>query len=127
MSEEEIRERTALLLDAYRELTGDDEAPGLPEFLQLRKAALEELGIPAGAEKTRKVREAPKARAEKPKPASGQAVRKNTAAVRKERAEGTPGAKVVNMPARQEEFPAEQEEKPKSDFDILRSIVDPWN
>lgn len=125
MREEEIRERTALLLDAYRELTGDTCVPGIPDFLELRKAALEELGLPAVAEKSPEiVRKAPAARSERPRTAARQPERKKVSAEIKARQDETPAAKVVNMPAREEEFP---DEVPRSDFDILRSIVDPWN
>ena len=41
MDEQLIRQQTAVLLDAYRELTGSKEIPGIEDFLKLRATAFE--------------------------------------------------------------------------------------
>lgn len=42
MDEQLIRQQTAVLLDAYRELTGSKEIPGIEDFLKLRATAIRE-------------------------------------------------------------------------------------
>ena len=122
MREEEIRERTGLLLEAYRDLTGDMAVPGIPDFLRLRSSAINELGlfnrkkldkkeIREGSEALamRSVKkEADKSNAEKSLPGKAEGIRSvsGDAALQVKEAGG---------------------EEPESDFDILRRIKDPWN
>lgn len=127
MTEQEIRDRTMLLMDAYRELTDDHCEPTIPEFLQLRAAAIGELRASPAAAKQRCSEPGPASAPQKPrktaeekkapptKEVSEHAVRMQTV---KTQAPPQPAMQTV---------PETGQEEPESEFDILRRIKDPWN
>lgn len=127
MTEQEIREQTRLIMDAYMELTGDPSGPSIPEFLQLRAAAITELGA---------VRPSTGKRRAEPAYGRGRNAERETLrpvpAVppdRPEKAGSVPAASAQTIKPQTiqpETRPAEPEAS-RSDFDILRAIKDPWN
>jgi hypothetical protein len=130
--EDMIRDRTAVILDAYWELTGMESVPDIKEFLQLRKEAIKELRIPASGPVVRtsgpqRHEEALHTRKEESAYQQPPAERKPVERpVEKRPAERKPVEEApVQTADMQEEEPEPQEEL--SDFDILRRIKDPWN
>ena len=122
MREEEIRERTGLLLEAYRDLTGDMAVPGIPDFLLLRSTAINELCLfNRKKEDIKEIREGREALATRPvkKEADNSCSEKNAP-------EKTEGIRLVSGGTALQAEEAGEEE-PESDFDILRKIKDPWN
>lgn len=101
----DLQKKTNELLSAYRELTGTDYTPSLPEFLELRRQAIEECRI--GLEKT------------------------VTPSVSMAAAEKRPQAKVprlattstITTPVHE----VQEEKKERSGFAILSELADPWN
>ena len=122
MREEEIRERTGLLLDAYRDLTGDMAVPGIPDFLLLRSSAINEMGLFNRKKEDRKeIRDGREAAA------PGGVKKEADESFAEKRLPGkTEGIRLVSGGTA---LQAEEagEEAPESDFDILRKIKDPWN
>ena len=119
MREEEIRERTGLLLDAYRDLNGDMAVPGIPDFLLLRTSAINEMGLFNRKKNDKKEsREGREALATRPvkKEADNSCAEKNVPGK-------TEGIRLVSGGTAMKAV----EEAPESDFDILRKIKDPWN
>ena len=122
MREEEIRERTGILLDAYRDLTGDMAVPGIPDFLLLRSSAINEMGLfNRKKEDKKEIREGREALATRPvkKEADNSSAEKNVPGK-------TEGIRLVSGGTALQAEEAGEEE-PESDFDILRKIKDPWN
>jgi hypothetical protein len=120
--EEQIRERTVLLLEAYRDLTGDMAVPGIPDFLLLRSSAINELGLLNRKKVDKKeIREGSEALAMRP-------VKKEVdkSSAEKSLPGKTEGIRLVSGDAALPEEDA-GEEVSESDFDILRKIKDPWN
>ena len=123
VNENVIRSQTASILEAYHLLTGGSAIPSVAEFLEIRRQAEEELckGFAAG-QKTSLPKEEP-------------------AAVPVKRAETVktvkpdPSVKARHVAKKTDETPVVREEaeldeeasEPVNDFDILRSLADPWN
>ena len=122
MREEEIRERTGVLLDAYRDLTGDMAVPGIPDFLLLRTSAINEMGLfDRKKEDKKEIRDGRKAAA------PGGVKKEADKSCAEKRVPGkTEGIRLVSGGTAMPEEDA-GEEVPESDFDILRKIKDPWN
>ena len=127
MTEQEIREQTRLIMDAYRELTDDPSGPSIPEFLQLRAAAITELGSARSSAGKRPAEPAydrgRNAEREIPRPVP---------AAPPDRTERTgnvlaAGAQTIKPQIIQPETQTAGPEASRSDFDILRAIKDPWN
>lgn len=127
MTEQEIREQTRLIMDAYMELTGDPSGPSIPEFLQIRAAAITELG--AARPSTGKRRAEPVYG--RGRNAERETLRPVPAAPpdRPERTGSVPaaGAQTIKPQAIQPETRPAEQEASRSDFDILRALKDPWN
>ena len=125
ISEADIRNQTNSILSGYQDLITGSYVPSLPEYLELRRQAEQELrsGI-CGRNEDAAVRSIPAA--------------KPTVPVRKEsmpypvRQESFPAAPVVqssaSVPAAPENVTTiEVPQEPESDFEILRRLGDPWN
>lgn len=123
MDEQDIRGHTENILDAYRSLTGIDVIPSIKEFLQIRSAAIAELGSRKTdrGDKTAFRRQAQEhTPAKTKKPASERAGGGNPPS----------GGGPSPSPAAASRQPAEPSgsgERQKSEFDILRSMRDSWN
>ena len=104
---QEIRNKTEELLNDYRMLTGTDYTPSLPEFLELRRQAIEEcrLGL-AGTEK-----------------ALPRAVRISSTPPEPER------VRQIRPAEKQTEKDEKREERTdeRNGFAILTELADPWN
>lgn len=127
MDEQLIRQQTAVLLDAYRELTGSKEIPGIEDFLKLRATAILEGGMSLRGDSDSTFIEKPTVRgsstASKAAPPLTQ-----TNVLRVEIPQPDKTRKQViepDPPAKEDPF---KETPSMSDaFAMLRSIQDPWN
>ena len=125
MREETIRQRTADILSAYRDLTDTEYVPSLAEYLAVRKQAEEEIrnGVKGNAAaEPSPVPMMPEYPKETPAP-----VRVSVPAPdppKKPRIEAAP--KNIAVLPKEDPVPAAAGSG-SSDFDILRSLADPWN
>lgn len=123
MDEQDIRGHTENILDAYRSLTGIDVIPSIKEFLQIRSAAITELGSRKTdrEDKTTSRRQAQEHLPVKTKkPASERAGGGSPPSASRP---SPPPAAAHGQPA----GPSGSGEGQKSEFDILRSMRDSWN
>lgn len=95
----DLQKKTNELLIAYRELTGADYTPSLPEFLELRRQAIEECRIGLGKTVAPSV---PMSTAEKRPQAK---------------------APTITTPVHE----VQEDKKERSGFAILSELADPWN
>ena len=118
MEERDIRGQTENILGAYRSLTGIDAIPSIQEFLQIRSAAVTELTSIRQESRTEEAlsRPAPLPPAKKE--------RQHTAGKSTHISQPHTAAPHVEPAIAGE---TEVPEKPKSDFEILRSMKDSWN
>lgn len=113
-----IRERTAELLREYQELTGAEYQPSLPEFLELRRQAIEEcrLGL------------AEKPKAEERTPRETKEAKKSLTIPIKEAEQAPPPARKAEKTEKpQEKTAVRQKTEERSGFAILTELADPWN
>lgn len=127
MNEQLIRKQTAVLLDAYRELTGSTEIPNIEDFLKLRDAAEAAIHKTAnhsqnteitvcknnicsqGVSVSRKVQNPTPEKEVRPKPQE-------------------PLKTVKTQPEFQmEDSSLSEDTSTSSAFEVLRNIKDPWN
>lgn len=142
MDEQLIRQQTAVLLDAYRELTGSKEIPGIEGFLKLRATAIREGGMSLRGDSDSTFIEKPTIRgsstASKAAPPLTQTnvLRVEIPHVEQERKpvidiqspQPDKTRKQVIEPEPQKEEELFKETPSMSDaFAMLRSIQDPWN
>lgn len=142
MDEQLIRQQTAVLLDAYRELTGSKEIPGIEDFLKLRATAIREGGMSLRGDSDSAFIEKPPMRSSNTEPKAAQppaqtnVLRAEISHVEQERKQvfdtQSPSPDKAHKQAIEPEPPAEEDpfkETPSmSDaFAMLRGIQDPWN
>lgn len=142
MDEQLIRQQTAVLLDAYRELTGSKEIPGIEDFLKLRATAIREGGMSLRGDSDSAFIKKPPMRSSntEPKvaqpPAQTNVLRVEIPRVEQERKPVTgiqsPQPDKTRKQVIEPEPPKEEElfeETPSMGdaFAMLRSIQDPWN
>lgn len=114
MDEQLIRKQTALLLDAYKELTGSMETPNIADFLKLREAAEATICKNNVCFKENFA----------PKRAENQETKKEKILPKQQEQSKVTKAQQEN----QTEKHKLNENKPTSStFALLRSIQDPWN
>lgn len=142
MDEQLIRQQTAILLDAYRELTGSKEIPGIEDFLKLRATAIREGGMSLRGDSDPVFIEKPTVKGSSTAPkaapplAQTNVLRAEISHVEQERKPvidtQSPSPDKTHKQAIEPEPPAEEDpfkETPSmSDaFAMLRGIQDPWN
>ncbi len=128
MTENEIRNKTNELLEAYRFIAGGDFVPEVKEYILLRKQAIAELSgnisvnrnriVPAVGTKKEPGRPVPEPTAEKRKYIEDTPTEKRRLP---EPANTMPELYVIPGP------PAVPIKKELSEFEILRGIKDSWN
>lgn len=149
MREEDIRSRTKVILDAYAEVSGMDAVLDISDFLKVRMEAISELGgqiAGAKVKTTARLETSPQVEQRSPvqipktsskppenasykesvQPASMQSVPVQTAVPQNSEPSAleSSGFEPLDMGVEEMNSP---EEHPKSVFDILRGIKDPWN
>lgn len=142
MNEQLIRQQTAVLLDAYRELTGSKEIPGIEDFLKLRATAIREGGMSLRGDSDSAFIEKPAIRSSNPAPQAApplvqtNVLRAEISHVEQERkpvidTQSPPPDKtrkqVIEPEPQKEEELFEGTPSMSDAFAILRSIQDPWN
>lgn len=143
LTEEDIRSRTKTIFDAYKEMSGVDISPDISDFLKIRMEAISELGgriVDMGPRAVVKTEAKPQPQRNNASwdsvqddpavsPVKDSVVSENTPVqtppageenIRKE----VTGFEPLDTDFEKKETPAP---KPKSPFEILRSIKDPWN
>lgn len=128
MTENEIRNKTNELLEAYRGITGSEFVPEVKEYILLRKQAIAELSgniavnrnriVPAAGTKKEPERPVPEPAAEKIKYIEDTPAEKRRLP---EPANTMPEPSVIPGPS------AGPIKNGLSEFEILRGIKDPWN
>lgn len=124
MTEEQIRERTGQILEAYQGLTGLEIVPSVAEFLQMRAAAVEELEAlptPAPARKQPRMSTCKKDETGE-KPISVAAKPQRPSPVIRLAQGGSPESDVES-----DMGPFDEPAAGQSAFEILRRVQDPWN
>ena len=124
MTEDRIRSQTAVILEAYRELTGFDIIPDVSEFIAFRREAVNELAedmpkkkVPLQKRPVQAPRRENPVRTEQNAPKPVKQEKKPPAAGRQQE---------PKKPEKHTE-PEDREEKEMTDYEILRRIKDPWN
>ena len=112
MDERAVRDRSAVILEAYRELSGNSEELSVRDFLLIREAAKAETGSAPEPAQTQPREDAA---AKRKTPAKKKEVPKAAAPVPEKT---TPPEKTAHK---------EPEPVKKSDFEILAGLKDPWN
>lgn len=142
MDEQLIRQQTAVLLDAYRELTGSKEIPGIEDFLKLRATAIREGGMSLRGDSDSAFIEKTTIRSSNPAlQAAPPLMQTNVSRVEIPRVEQerkpvvdiqSPSPDKTCKQVIEPEPPAEEDPFKKTPsmsdaFAMLRSIQDPWN
>lgn len=142
MDEQLIRQQTAVLLDAYRELTGSKEIPGIEDFLKLRATAIREREMSLKGDSDSTFIEKPTVRGSStvsnaaPPLTQTNVLRVEIPHVEQERKPvidiQNPSPDKTCKQVIEPDFPAEEDPFKKTPsmsdaFAMLRSIQDPWN
>lgn len=142
MDEQLIRQQTAVLLDAYRELTGSKEIPGIEDFLKLRATAIREGGMSLRGDSDPTFIEKPTVRGSStvskaaPPLTQTNVLRVEIPHVEQERkpvidiqnpSPDKTRKQVIEPEPPKEEEPFEETPSMSDAFAMLRSIQDPWN
>lgn len=142
MDEQLIRQQTAVLLDAYRELTGSKEIPGIEDFLKLRATAIREGGMSLRGDSDSAFIEKPAIRSSNPALQAAPSLtqtnvsraeiphveqkRKPVVDIQSPQSDKT-RKQVIEPESPREEEPFEETPSMSDAFAMLRSIQDPWN
>ena len=111
MRDTNINDISRQILDDYRELTGIDAMPSIPEYIEIRRQAIEEYKTGVQTRQEPIIREVKSSPPKKEKDVPKKAIKKENVV--------TQGNAAINQP--------EEQKHTKSDFEILRGLKDEWN
>lgn len=128
MTENEIRNKTNELLEAYRFIAGGDFVPGVKEYILLRKEAIAEMSgyISTSPKKPVPVTSTRK-QPTRPVPEPVIKEKAHTPDIQAKKGRQPEPAHMISEPSVLPEPPAGQAKKEPSEFEILQGIKDSWN